>query len=412
MTGRFFHNKHFRRAIGLSLIVNGYIAAADWGLVAMHHRGVVQGLLGFLDGISAVLQVPGMATVIGLGFRHGHHTTPQLWFGMLAANFMLWVIAGWVAVALLFPSRQPVRESAEPAPDIAAPPPERVSRRALLTSGLRVATVGALGVGGYSLLYTPRRFEITRRLQALRGLRPELDGLRVVQLTDIHHGPNLSLDYVREVIAATNALRPDVVLLTGDYVYRSPRYIVPVVRELAELRGSIGVVGVLGNHDWWEDATMTRSAFAQAGIPLIDNSRIFVTPDRKLATDASQGLCIAGVGDYLEDYTRFDAALAFVPESMPRLLLSHNPDAAEDPDLLAMKPRIDLMICGHTHGGQVRFPVVGSMIVPSRYGQKYALGLVKGPACDVYVSRGIGTTILPIRFNVPPEIALMELRSA
>jgi predicted MPP superfamily phosphohydrolase len=233
-----------------------------------------------------------------------------------------------------------------------------------------------------------------------------------VQLTDIHHGPNLSLDYVREVVAATNALRPDVVLLTGDYVYRSPRYIVPVVRELAELRGSIGVVGVLGNHDWWEDATMTRNAFAQAGIPLIDNSRIFVTPDRKLTANAHEGLCIAGVGDYLEDYTRFDAALAYVPESMPRLLLSHNPDAAEDPDLLALKPRIDLMLCGHTHGGQVRFPGVGSMIVPSRFGQKYALGLVKGPACDVYVSRGIGTTILPIRFGVPPEIAMMELRPA
>jgi predicted MPP superfamily phosphohydrolase len=113
----------------------------------------------------------------------------------------------------------------------------------------------------------------------------------------------------------------------------------------------------------------------------------------------------------MEDATRFEAALAYVPEAMPRLMLSHNPDAAEDRDLLAIRPRIDLMISGHTHGGQVRFPVVGSMIVPSRYGQKYAMGLVKGPVCDVFVSRGIGTTILPIRFNVPPEIAVIELRA-
>ena len=131
------------------------------------------------------------------------------------------------------------------------------------------------------MLLETRWFEITRRRHAIRGLHPDLAGLRLVQLTDIHHGPAMSLNYVREVIAATNALKPDLILLTGDYVHRSPAYIDPVVRELSELRASIGVVGVLGNHDWWESAPLSRECFAKAGIPLIDNDRLLVSPDRK-----------------------------------------------------------------------------------------------------------------------------------
>jgi predicted MPP superfamily phosphohydrolase len=263
------------------------------------------------------------------------------------------------------------------------------------------------------MLFETRWFEITRRRHAIRGLHPDLGGVRIVQLTDIHHGPALSLEYVREVIAATNALKPDLILLTGDYVHRSPAYIDPVLRELAELRANIGIVGVLGNHDWWESAPLSRECFGKAGIPLIDNDRLFLSPDRKLSSDESHGgLCIAGVGDYIEDRIRLDRALRDVPEAMPRLLMSHNPDVVEYPPLVAARTRIDLMLAGHTHGGQVRIPGIGTPIVPSRFGSKYASGLVQGPVCPIYVSRGIGTTILPLRFRVAPEIAEIELVSA
>jgi predicted MPP superfamily phosphohydrolase len=97
---------------------------------------------------------------------------------------------------------------------------------------------------------------------------------------------------------------------------------------------------------------------------------------------------------------------------MPRLLLSHNPDAAEDPRFLRARHRVDLMLSGHTHGGQVRLPVVGAPVIPSKYGQKYAAGLVQGPRCPVYVSRGLGLSGLPVRFGVPPEIVLFELQRA
>jgi predicted MPP superfamily phosphohydrolase len=326
---------------------------------------------------------------------------------MLPINFVLWMVGLRVALGCLFSSQQTPSLSAN---DGAT----RISRRAILTGTARFAAVGAGSVAAYSFFFAPRRFETVRQTRAIRGLRSELDGLRLVQLTDIHHGPNLSLGYVRAVVAAANALQPDVTLLTGDYVYRSPRYIAPVVRELAALRAKIGIVGVLGNHDWWEDADLTRREFARTAIPLIDNDRVIVTPDRALVRGriVDEGLCIAGVGDFMEDVADFNAALRDVSAAMPRMIMSHNPDAAESSDLIFARHRIDLMICGHTHGGQAWFPGVGRPIVPSRYGQKYAYGLVRGPACDVYVSSGIGTSILPVRFEVPPEINVIELRCA
>ena len=97
---------------------------------------------------------------------------------------------------------------------------------------------------------------------------------------------------------------------------------------------------------------------------------------------------------------------------MPRILLSHNPDVAEEPGLLNSGHRVDLILSGHTHGGQIRLPLIGTPVTNSRYGSKYAAGLVQGPRCPVFISRGIGTTVLPIRLGVPPEIALIELHRA
>jgi predicted MPP superfamily phosphohydrolase len=233
-----------------------------------------------------------------------------------------------------------------------------------------------------------------------------------VQLSDIHHGPWIPLSHVREIVATANALNPDVILLTGDYVHRSPAYITPVVDALANLRARVGIVGVLGNHDWWEDGPLLQREFARVGIPLIDNARQFITPGRRLVERATEGICLAGVGDLYTDVQRYDDALADLPSAMPRLLLSHNPDVAEDATFRQSGYRVDLMLSGHTHGGQVYIPGLGTPIVPSMYGQKYASGLVEGPVCPVYVSRGLGHTVLPVRVGVRPEMAVIELRRA
>jgi predicted MPP superfamily phosphohydrolase len=149
---------------------------------------------------------------------------------------------------------------------------------------------------------------------------------------------------------------------------------------------------------------------ARAGIPLIDNDRLFLGPSGLSGEPpAADAICIGGVGDLWEAEIDAGRAFAGVPPSMPRLLLSHNPDAAEvlPPDL-----RVDLMLSGHTHGGQVAFPVIGAPLAPTAYGKKYLGGLCRGPTCPVVVSRGVGITVLPVRLSVPPELVLITLRRA
>jgi predicted MPP superfamily phosphohydrolase len=211
-------------------------------------------------------------------------------------------------------------------------------------------------------------------------------------------------------VDAANHLEPDLVFLTGDYVLYSPEYVRPVVEELARLRPRIGTLAVLGNHDWWEDVALMREAFAATDIPLIDNTRRVLTPDRRLVSAADDGLAIGGVGDFWEDSQEYRRALGDLPANMPRLLLSHNPDVAEETDLYRSRVRVDLMLSGHTHGGQIRLPLFGTPIVPSRYGSKYAKGLVEGPFCPVFICRGIGMSMVPTRFGASPELACLELR--
>ncbi|MEO6436930.1 MAG: metallophosphoesterase [Tepidisphaeraceae bacterium] len=400
-----------RWAVGLSLGMTAYIIVVDTLMRPLHALGVGQRVLGFVNGLSAMLQFPGFLVAINLGLRDGHHTHPAVWGLIVAVNFLMWAVGLRFVLRVLFPPIAAARVDGPPeSNETDATPPARPSRRRFLTYGARLTAGGAGAVGAYSFLVETRWFEVTRRTFPLAGLPPALDGLRIVQLTDIHHGPNLSLDYVVRVVNATNALTPDLVLLTGDYVYRSPVYIEPVVQALGRLRARIAVLGVLGNHDWWEDPARTRDAFNRVEIPLIDNDRRFISPDRALTRGLpGEGVCIAGVGDYWEDETLFDDALDGVPRDMPRLLLSHNPDVAEDTRLL--RHRVDLQLSGHTHGGQVRLPFLGTPLTSSRFGSKYASGLVQGPVGPVYTSCGIGSTILPLRFRVKPEITLIELRA-
>ncbi len=282
-------------------------------------------------------------------------------------------------------------------------------RLAMSRACARAALGHAAGMRAFGQWAGPDCVRLTPVRVELDGLHPALEGFRIAQLTDVHHGPWLPIEFVASIVARVNALSPDLVVLTGDYVINSPRYIAPVVRAFGALRARTGVAATLGNHDWWEGERAMRREFAAAGIPLLDNARVFVTPERRLAASAREGLCVAALGDYWEESLRPDDALGGVPGDMPRLLLSHNPDAAEDPDFVSAGHRVDLMISGHTHGGQVCLPRVGAPIVPSLYGQKYAGGWVEGPACPVFVCNGIGTSGVPVRIGAPAEVAVFEL---
>jgi predicted MPP superfamily phosphohydrolase len=384
--------------IGLFLICDRAIGEP------LHARGYVQGFLAACNALAYLLSFPG-STVAGVIYRRSiEHVSELQWVLSLLANFVLY--SAGLCVIAGFRTRH--REATQQGDGAGCT--KGTTRRQFFRSGVDLAAGGVLGGGfGYSLLFEPSELRITHRQFAIRDLPKSLTGLRLAQVSDLHHGPWFSMDRVRDVVRQTNTLKADMILLTGDYVYESPRYIAPAIEALAGLKANIGIVGILGNHDWWERGVPMKAAFARHGLRLIDNTRVILTPDRKIVSTAVEGLCIAGVGDLWEDVPDYHTALRDLPDTMPRLLLAHNPDAAEDPKFLSIQHRVDLMISGHTHGGQVWIPGLGTPILPSRFGQKYASGLVAGPKCPVFISRGIGLSGLPIRFGVPPEIVVLEL---
>jgi len=268
----------------------------------------------------------------------------------------------------------------------------------------------AVGVGGlvHGLTQTSAFDIVTTRL-AVPGLAADLDGFTLAWLTDLHHRVYVRPSYFRRVMAATHELAPDVILLGGDYAYGDQRFIDALFAILADLHAPHGVYGVLGNHDHWLDATRTRTQMRRAGIAELRNRHVVLRgrgTDARAARPGEPGLVVAGVGDLWEDEVDVDAALDGAPPVAPTILLSHNPDLAED----LPRDDITLMLAGHTHGGQVQLPGYGPPVVPSRYGQKYAAGLVQGPRCPVYISRGLGEVFPPVRFGCPPELSVIALR--
>jgi len=406
-----------RWGVYLSAGICAYAVLVQFALKPMHAREQGQEVFGFLNGLDRVLQAPGLKAGMYIGELHpAGHLPFRVWLFAVAFNALFYFSAGsllecfWLWIRGDLAQSRVSRISRSKSDGNAEV--QRLTRRGFLLCGMKLAGGGVLGGIGYSLVVEARWFEISRRTFPLPDLHPALDGLQIVHLTDIHHGPWLSRAYVRDVVETANGLKPDMFLLTGDYVHQSPAYIEPVVEELGKLRPKIGTLAVLGNHDWWEDAALFRREFGRVGIPLLDNTRCILTPERKLVPKGREGLAIAGVGDLWEDRLDYQAALADLPEHMPRLLLSHNPDVAEEQRFIRGGHRVDLMLSGHTHGGQIFIPFLGTPIIPSYYGQKYAQGLVQGPVCPVYVCRGLGMTVLPLRCGVKPEMAVIELRRA
>ncbi len=282
-------------------------------------------------------------------------------------------------------------------------------RQFLMRSAAGAVGVASGGLGGYASIVAPEILHVRRYDIPIKGLPAALEGLRIVHVSDTHYGPFVSMPYLEKVFERVNALQPDLVALTGDYVHYTPDSVNPGIGALAVLEGRLGVVAVMGNHEHWEGAEACRARFQSIGLPLVDNARLFLTARGLESAPTPDALCVAGVGDLWEDEVSFEKALANVPEDMPRLVLSHNPDAAErvTPDR-----RVDLMLSGHTHGGQIALPLIGPPIAPSEYGFKYLGGLCQGPHNPVIVSRGVGLAGIPLRFGVPPEVGLITLHRA
>jgi len=279
-----------------------------------------------------------------------------------------------------------------------------MTRRQFLSRALQV-TLGtaALGAGGlgYATSVEPDWIDVTRLRLKLRRLPPAFHGYRLVQISDIHID-----DWMQErlpgAVRLINDLGPDLVAITGDFVTRHPqRYAAALTSALEPLRARDGVVAVLGNHDHWTSAAAVRGILHDSGIIELGNRVHTVRRGDAL-------LHVAGVDDLMVDADRLDRVLAALPGEEAAILLVHEPDFAERS---AATRRFDLQISGHSHGGQVRVPLLGAPYLPP-YGRKYPLGLYRVGEMYQYTNRGLGMLGLHVRVFCRPEVTVFTLESA
>src|SRR5262249_47402825 len=264
-----------------------------------------------------------------------------------------------------------------------------------------VATIG-LGALSYGFMIRDH-VEISRIEVKIANLPVEFAGLTIAHLSDIHHGPYTSLEYINRCVEIVNGLAPDLITLTGDFTFSGKRYIEPCAEALKGLKPRIGAYAVFGNHDYYVGAGLVARAIRAAGIHVLIDQK-----DR--LEHRGEKLWVLGLDDLYYGETDLRRVMQDMPREQPKIVLAHEPDFIEE--FAAKNKHADLIMCGHTHGGQIRFPLLGAPQVPSEYGQRYAIGLNHKGAMQIYTTRGIGTILLPTRLDCPPEIVLYTLQNA
>lgn len=235
---------------------------------------------------------------------------------------------------------------------------------------------------------------------ALAGWPAGAAPVRALLVSDIHvSGPDTTPTRVSAIVAQINALKPDLVLLAGDFISNGKlgthRYsLAEAIAPLAGLRAPLGRIAVLGNHDHWRSAAKARAALAAAGIRVLDNDAVRLGP-----------LAIGGLDDEPTGHARLAMTLARMRRlGGARLLLSHSPDSFPD-----LPDDVGLMLAGHTHCGQIVLPLVGALATESRYGDRYACGIVRERGRTLIVGAGVGTSIVPLRIGAVPDMWLIAL---
>jgi uncharacterized protein len=264
---------------------------------------------------------------------------------------------------------------------------------------LRIAGLSAAGslvalAGGLSIVDESQDPVVERVLIPIRGLHPALEGFSIVQMSDIHLLPYTRPDLLRRSVAMANALKPDLTVLTGDYVWRMRSAAFELAPLLAGLNARFGVYSVMGNHDYWLDINAVQAAFDAARLPVLYNEGLAIGVGKAL-------LYLAGVDDGQAGRPDMKLALDQAPAGAPIVLLLHEPDLA---DVTCLDPRVSLQLSGHTHGGQVLVPGKPPFFQPF-LGKKYPYGLFKIRDLWLYTNRGLGCISVPLRINCPPEIS-------
>lgn len=356
-------------------------------------------------------------------FQLEHSPTTLTWKAALLQAPLEWWVFGSVlgfgilvifgvfdrlARALLWCYRK-LRQAMVPPLTLATAGAVSSSRREFLERTAVTLGVAPFVAGAYGLFYGRLNLQVTHRRIALRRCPRALAGFRIAQLSDLHIGPFMPEEEIRKYVGVANALKPDLIALTGDYVTWDPSTQGAVVNALSGLKAPFGVFGCLGNHELWTETedSITR-LFAERGIRILRGERVCLRCGGEeinlvgvdFQTRSSMGRHSEGlVHSYL------DGVEKLVRPDTVNILLSHNPNTFDR----AAQLGIDLSLAGHTHGGQVALEFVHYDISPSRLITPYVRGLFRKPGGQLYVNCGIGTIGVPIRLGAPPEISLFEL---
>jgi hypothetical protein len=289
--------------------------------------------------------------------------------------------------------------------------PVQAEQKTLITrrNFLLGSAAAASGVALYSSEHARRELSVENQTLALANLPQAFRGYRIAQISDIHFDEYTEPWFVRRVVGEVNRLAPDLVLLTGDYVSNSPRggqfaaeAMLRCANELRRLTCPLRYAS-MGNHDSILGPPLIRAGLASASIPMLFNQHVAIERN-------GERIWVAGLADALSNVPNLLKAIPANPDG-PVILMCHEPDYADNVLEQGFAGRVDVMLSGHSHGGQVRLPVIGALKL-SEGGRKYVQGLFRVGQMQLYVNRGIGTVGLPFRLNCPPEITLFTLRQA
>jgi predicted MPP superfamily phosphohydrolase len=271
-----------------------------------------------------------------------------------------------------------------------------IGRRRFLATAASVVA----GTLAYGFLGEPKHIRTTAIEIGISDLPASWDGLRIVQLSDFHRGKHVDEQQVAKAGEIARGLSPDLVVLTGDFVTGSASFIGSCLDALGRIPSPLGTFAVLGNHDWWTNGSMIREALQEANIHVLSNAAVRLGK-------ANAPLWLLGVEDLWSPAFSLNSAVHAVEDSGSTILLCHNPDVLPR----AAKFGLDLVLSGHTHGGQVCLPGIGALMLPIEGDRSLARGLHQRGPTQIFITTGIGLVSPPIRINCPPEVAAITLRS-